>query len=278
MIMNKFTFLSYNQIFGDEKINIIKKYGSKSAITDFSILLDGFVLNDFHVFGGYSLNDRTGMWLTKTSYDDDSVFVVDHRGYKNTINNLRRQCGARPVLLWNKNFNDFVSYDTIFEIEYGEYPQTVVCESNTHQLELLYELDKLNLTGKKYIVDTAHRSNSNALFMARDFIEYEYNGNKYIRFVTDDSYSNGNLLSDGKTIYSHHVYWIQVEPIKWIVDFNENIILSKNILFAGVQYNNYNKINSTFEESDMYLYLNEIFAKNIEPSKKREKKLIKSLR
>lgn len=276
--MNKFTFLSYNQIFGDAKNDIIKKYGSKSAITDFSILLDGFVLNDFHVFGGYSLNDRTGMWLTKTSYDEDSVFVVDHRGYKNKINNLRRQCGARPVLLWNKSFNDYGCFGNIFEIKYGEYPQTIVCKESSHRLESLYQLDKLNLTGKKYIVDSAHRSNSSANFMARDFFEYEYEGKRYIRVVSENSYCNGNLVSDGRKIYPNYVYWINVEPITWIVDTNNNLALSKNILFAGVQYNNYNKINSTFEESDMYLYLNEIFAKNIEPSKKREKILIKSLR
>ena len=41
--MNNFTFLSQKQIFGENALEIFKKYGTKCAITDFSILLGGFV-------------------------------------------------------------------------------------------------------------------------------------------------------------------------------------------------------------------------------------------
>ena len=80
------TLLDKDYIFGNSQIDIIKKYGSKASISDFSILLDGFVLNNYHIFNGYSLKDRTGMWFTKSSYNENFVYIVDHRGYKDIKN------------------------------------------------------------------------------------------------------------------------------------------------------------------------------------------------
>lgn len=269
--MNKITLLSNDQVFGN-KIDIIKKYGSKAGITDFSILLDGFVLNGFHTFGGYSLNDRTGMWFTKSSYDNDNICIVDHRGCKDIKNKLGRQCGGRPVLLWS-NGNNFGK--DIYEANFGEYPQSVATANVSKALSDLYELDELSETGKIYTLDSSHSSGSNAKFMARDFIEYEYNGEKFIRFEVDKSYCNGNFLSDGSRIYPNYSYWICVEPITWIVDEKSGIALSKNILFAGIQYNNYDKENNNFEDSDLYNYLNDVFLCDIVPSKNIGKQLIK---
>ena len=169
------------------------------------------------------------------------------------------------------------SINKIFEIEYGEYPQSVVSENNSRKLEFLYSLEELETTGKIYTTDSARNSNSNAKFMARDFIEYEFEGKKYIRFVTDNSYCNGNLLSDGRKIYPNYVYWINVEPITWIIDLKNQIILSKKILFSGIQYNNYSEINDKFENSDIYIFLNEILVKDILPSYTRNKKLVKTI-
>ena len=43
-----FTFLDEEQVFGDKQLDIIKKYGTKCAITDFSILLGGYVSEDYY--------------------------------------------------------------------------------------------------------------------------------------------------------------------------------------------------------------------------------------
>ena len=45
--MKDFTFLTEEQIFGDDQLDILKKYGTKCAITDFSILLGGYVSGDY---------------------------------------------------------------------------------------------------------------------------------------------------------------------------------------------------------------------------------------
>lgn len=61
-----FTFLTEKQIFGYEKLDILKKYGAKCAITDFSILLGGYVSKKNYTSEGNTRNERTGWWWTET--------------------------------------------------------------------------------------------------------------------------------------------------------------------------------------------------------------------
>lgn len=281
-IMQEMTFLSIEQIFGEKRLEIIKHYGTRCAITDFAILLDGFVLNNYHILGGYSLKERTGSWMTKSSYNDDYSYIVDHRGYKDYSNNLKRQNGIRPVLLCNFIYdylNEFKSItDSIIEFEYGEYPQTVVSEKCSRELEIMYNLGILETTNKFYTTDTTRTDvNSSARFMARDHVEYEYNSEKFIRVVTQNSYCNGKLLSDGRIIHPKNVYWIRVEPITWIMDLNDNIILSKNILLSGLQYNSYDNINHNFDDNSIHHFMNTKLIKDIIPSQKKIRKKVKSL-
>ena len=42
--MSNFTFLTQEQCFGSDKLDILKKRGTKAAITDFSVLLGGWYL------------------------------------------------------------------------------------------------------------------------------------------------------------------------------------------------------------------------------------------
>lgn len=271
--MRECTFLTLADIFGNNQIDIIKKYGNKAVITDFSILLGGFALNGFHL-DRLTLDNRTGMWFTKSFYDDSNVYYVDHRGCKDVTSNLKRQCGARPVLLWNKDINEF-SNNEIFEEQFGEYPQSIAGLMEQFFLENLYNLNELTLTGKRYVVDSSHTRDSNAKFMGRDLAEYEYNGKKYIRFVTDDFNSCEGILSDGAVVKPNNVYWVKVEPITWIFDKKNKMALSKKILFSGIQFNNYDKENILFEKSDIYIFLNNIFLNDIISINESSKQLIR---
>ena len=82
--MSDFTFLTTGQIFGDnntERLDIFKKLGSLSAITDFSILLGGYVNDDYHANRLNNLANRTGWWWTKTCDGDNDARVVVSHGY-----------------------------------------------------------------------------------------------------------------------------------------------------------------------------------------------------
>ena len=79
LCMNNFTFLTDEQIFGNDRLDILKKYGTKCAITDFSILLGGYV-SDYYTSEGNSRKDRTGWWWTKSSDGANDARVVDSTG------------------------------------------------------------------------------------------------------------------------------------------------------------------------------------------------------
>ena len=46
--MSKFTFLTEEQVFSDKQLDIYKKYGTKAAITDISILLGSYVSSNVY--------------------------------------------------------------------------------------------------------------------------------------------------------------------------------------------------------------------------------------
>ena len=49
--MSGFTFLSDEELWESERIGIIEKRGTKAAITDFAILLGGYVTDNYYVDG-----------------------------------------------------------------------------------------------------------------------------------------------------------------------------------------------------------------------------------
>ena len=79
------TFLTKEQIFGDNKLEILKKYGTRCVITDFSILLGGYVSSDYYTSEGNTRKDRTGWWWTKSSDGDDAHAVLRLGGRENGL-------------------------------------------------------------------------------------------------------------------------------------------------------------------------------------------------
>jgi len=276
--MNKWKSLTIDQVIGQKQLDIFKQYGLTSRVTDFYILLDGFVLTNFQLLDSYSLENRTGQWMLQTSCNDDNFNFIDHRGFKGYSSKLNRQKAPRSVLLCDDStyYSTFYqkSLGKIIEVSVCEYPQTVVNEVEEINLEKLYSNNKLNKTGKVYITDYPRINiDSNAIFMSYEHIEYEYNGCKYIRFKTLHSYCNGKVLSNGRRIYPNSVYWIKVEPVKFIVDLRNRVIIPKDLLLAGIQYDNpfCDNPNQIFIDQ----YMNKYFLPNL--IENRPKQLVKKI-
>lgn len=81
-------------------------------------------------------------------------------------------------------------------IIYGDYPQKVVNNrTEIASLNILYSLQKLNQTGKKYrIITNTHNIYS--------YNEYEFNSKKYIRYINN----------------KNKVVWVEVLKIKWKIN------------------------------------------------------------
>ena len=268
--MSDFTFLTEDQVW---KLDILKKYGTKCAITDFSILLGGFVFDDWHTNEGNSRKDRTGYWWTKTPDDGDARAVYnDGDSYDELVS--CRQGGARPALPYSSissiASNEVKGSFGIKEVEYGEYPQTIVDEGYSRELERLYNIGNIRKTGKSYTTDSVCIFSFDDVFKARQHTEYEYNGRKYIRI---DGYYYDKELSDGRKVKDGKPYWVAVEPITWLVDERANIALSKKLIFSGVQFKNRRDYKGDFDRTDIKQFMDRYFSKEIVTSKINCKKI-----
>ena len=264
--MNNFAFLTDEQLFGNNQLDIISRYGTKCAITDFSILLGGYVSSYDYTSEGNTRKDRTGWWWTKSSDGDNDARRVNTCGIIRWSNVIRRDGGARPALPYSSiqqvSSNGVRGASGIKETLYGEYPQTIVDENYSRELERAYNNGSLRTTGKNYTTDSVRYQDYDTNFRPRAHTEYEYNGSKYIRFV-GDSNCDGEVLSDGRTIQSGNTYWVRVEPITWLVDERANIALSKKLIFSGVQFKNRKDYKGDFDRTDIKQFMDNYFSKEI---------------
>ena len=158
--MLDFTFLTEEQIFGNDKqeqLEIFKKRGTIAPISDFAILCGGYVNDDFHYNNNKSLENRSGWYWTKTPHSNNAR-VVDFHGNSSCSTVDLRDGGSRPALPFSSiqkiSTNVVSGNDGIKEVEFGEYPQMSASWDEQEILEDLYNLGSLNKTGKTYTIDS----------------------------------------------------------------------------------------------------------------------------
>lgn len=258
--MSDFTILSRVKVLpGVSPLDIFKVGNTElAAVTDFSILLGA------RSEGKKDLGDSragTSCWWTREvnwgRKGGKKAYIIDCGGQCVMADVDATWVGARPALPYssiksvslNERIRDF---DGIKEIEYGEYPQTVVDEYYSLKLEDLYNYGNLKPTDKKY---TTGKGSVHT--------EYEYNGSKYIRFVADLKY-DGQFLSDGRKVHTGGVYWLRVEPIVWFVDEIADVALSKKVIFSGVEFQGY-RCEVDFDKSSIKEFMDRFFSREIVP-------------
>ena len=260
------TLLDEKQVFGENRLDILKKYGAKAATTDFSVLLGGIPAGQHFTNEGTTLKDRTSSWWTKSNYGN-VIISVGSSGIGFRANIYMRTPGFRPALkysLISKYASNNVVKNDIEEVEFGEYPQMVVDKNCSNELERLYNDNQLKQTGKTYTTDSVYFDDYSTIFCARSHIEYEYKGSKYIRFIADEN-EEGKILSDNRRVKTGKVYWLKVEPIIWLVDRKSDIALCKKIICSGVQFNN-KECEIDFENNDIKHFMDKYLSKDIIPS------------
>ena len=187
---------------------------------------------------------------TPSHYDSDLYivyeFCVTSSGLL-TINNVLHHYGARPVIK-SDNLEELIrnlkktNEDGIEVVEYGKYP------------DLETELNipgnvSLNQTGKIYYYPAKKGLNLDE-FDSRDYPEYEYNGQKVVR-------KGGN--------------YYPVKPVKFYVDRENNMLISKDALFPSPINLDKEDYNGYFETSQLYDFLNNEFIKALKSDKEYKK-------
>ena len=272
--MSDFTFLTEEQCFGNDKLDILKKRGTQAAITDFSILLGAYV-SDYHIDNDSSLEGRTGYYWTKSDDgDNDARVVLDIGGDYNDVS--KRNGGARPALPFSSissiptnGESGKRARDGILEVEYGYYPQKAVAKDMQERLERAYKNRTISRTKNSYTTDSVAYDNYDTSFQPQAHQEYEYNGKRYVR-VNANSYYDGNYftLSNGEKYKDGDSVWLEVSPVKWIVDEKSHMMITEKLIFAGVQFNKESNYHTEdFDKTDIKTFMDRYLSRDLEQSR-----------
>ena len=273
--MSDFTFLTEEQYFGDDKLDILEKRGTKAAITDFSILLGAYV-SDYHIDNDSSLEGRTGYYWTKSDDGDNDARVVNGRGrsYYSSVN--RRNGGARPALPFSSissiptnGESGKRARDGVLEVEYGYYPQKAVSRDMQDRLERAYKSGTISKTRNSYTTDSRKYNAYDEKFLAKQHEEYEYNGKRYVRVEANSDFEGDEFqLSNGESYRDGDNVWVEVQPVKWLVDERAKVMITDKLIFSGVQFNytrNYHT--RDFDKTDIKTFMDRYLSRDLEQSR-----------
>ena len=279
--MSNLTFLTQEQCFESEKLDILQKRGTNAAITDFAILLGGWVdkyKNYWHIDGDASLGGRTGYYWTKSDDGDNDTFVVKASGYGQYFDAKIRDVGARPALPFSSidsiptngvSGAQKRARDGVLEVEYGYYPQKAVSRDMQERLERAFERRSLSRTGKKYTTDSRKHDEYDKMFLPEQHEEFQFDGKKYVRVEANSCFDGEEFkLSNGENYKDGDPVWIEVSPVKWLVDENAKIMLTDKLIFAGVQFNHTKDYHTEdFDKTDIKIFMDKYLSKELEQTK-----------
>ena len=272
--MNKnfeLTLLSDGQIWGNSnepQLEVISKYGTKAAITDLCILTGGYLCENtkYNINEDRSLTGRIGWFWTRSN----DVSVVDKEGNRCCSIRYARNGTVRPALQSSVIFSQIYQsrvrrYNGTEEVEFGEYPQYAADSRMQSILESEYNKGMMNKTGGSYTFDSVKYNDYNTGFKPVTYEEYEYQGNKYIRIKANSDFDGGKfMLSNGACYKDGDYVWVEVAPVKWLIDDENNQLISKKGLVSGIRFLD-RKINyyGNFNKTEMYEYLNKYMIKDL---------------
>ena len=256
------TLLSEEEIWGDRQLDVLKKYGNIAAITDLVVLTGGVIVDDrtYTAPDDISLKGRSGGFYTRSSDGYGDVRGVNTNGSRYNYYRYKRNIAVRPVLLSSSVFsqispNRVRGYNGTKEVEYGEYPQYAPDSDMQRRLQSEYQSGRLRTTGRDYTFDSTRYNDFSQDFQPVKYEEYEYNGKKYIR-VKANSYYYSLRLSNGEFYKDGDYVWVEVSPVKWLIDDRTKTLVSKRGLLAGIRFHTKDKIyDGDFSTTEMKEYL-----------------------
>ena len=261
------TLLSEQEVWGvngGRQLDVLEKYGTRSAITDLVILTGGYCEDScsYMVPDDNSLKGRTGWVYTRSSDGDGDVRGVNGDGSRYDKYRYTRNGAVRPALLSSFIFsqispNRVRGYNGTEEVEYGEYPQYAPDSDVQRRLENEYKNGNLRQTGRNYTFDKTEYDDYDQYFQPVTYEEYDYNGKKYIRIRANSDYgSNSFKLSNGESYRNGDYVWVEVSPVKWLIDDKTQTLVSKRGLLAGIRFHTKDRsYNGDFSTTDMKEYL-----------------------
>ena len=239
-VFGKFVVSAPNKLRG--RLEVIEKYGATTAIaTDLALATGAFVTD--------TKNNECEYFL-KDFWSFNSLAGINRNGEMITLAGTRRS-SIRPVLVPSNFDSSFSSNDEI--VEYGEYPQDAASLAMQKELNDAFMNRYLKNTGMEYTLDETSCIEEKP-FIPNALFEFEYKNKKYI-CVKVDSFHYEVQLSNGGKYYRGDEVWIEVSPVRWLVDHKAKKLVSSKVLLSGIRAcSEKNPINH-FEYSEIKEYL-----------------------
>ena len=268
------TLLSEGQIWGnssESQLEVIRKYGTKAAITDLCVLTGSYLCEDtdYNIDEDKSLTGRTSRFWTRS---DDGVYHVcgvNLTGNRSNKHRYQRNGVVRPALQSSVIFsqispNRVRGYNGTEEVEYGEYPQNAADSRMQNILESEYNRG-MNKTGRSYTFDSVKYDDYDTGFKPVTYEEYEYQGKEYIRIKANSDFgSNKFKLSNGVEYRNGDYVWVEVSPVKWLIDDRTGILISKKGLVSGIRFLDKNlDYTGDFAKTEMKEYLDRYMLRDL---------------
>lgn len=248
----KARLLTFNEISGKYRLDIIRKKGTTAKATDSA-----------KATGVWSDGKGNAVYYLETPYDGGSGYVIaiEEHGYNFSSSTSRRQNGVRVVL-------EFESINEIFEyggeilegnkLRLGTYSNNAMLKDDQERWSHRLCSGKLEVCGK-YTFDETY--NNNVVYY--NIPIYEYNG-KRATLITINSSFNGELflMSNGEDYRDGDYVWHEVKDVMWDFDKEKLIAVSEDVILGGIQFcnekDNYHS-EEEFPKTNMSKYLNDVF-------------------
>ena len=268
------TLLSEGQIWGnsnESQLEVIRNYGTKAAITDLCVLTGSYLCEDtyYNIDEDKSLTGRTSWFWTRSDDGDNDVRGVYKNGFRFTICRFKRYGAVRPALQSSVIFskispNRVSGYNGTEEVEYGEYPQNAADSRMQNILESEYNRG-MNKTGRSYTFDSVKYNDYDAGFKPVTYEEYEYQGKKYIRIKANSNFDGDRFkLSNGVEYIDGDYVWVEVSPVKWLIDDRTGLLISKKGLVSGIRFlDKKTNYKGDFDRTEMKDYLDRYMLRDL---------------
>ena len=268
------TLLSEGQIWGNDKesqLEVIRKYGTKAAITDLCVLTGSYLCEDtdYNIDEDSSLKGRTSWFWTRSDDNDNDVRAVNKHGDRDDLFRYLRYGAVRPALQSSVIFsqispNRVRGYNGTEEVEYGEYPQYAADSRMQSILESEYNRG-MNKTWRSYTFDSVKYDDYDTGFNPVTYEEYEYQGKKYIRIRANSDFDGNKFkLSNGVEYRDGDYVWVEVSPVKWLIDDRTGILVSKIGLVSGIRFLDRNhNYKGDFSRTEMKEYLDRYMIRDL---------------
>ena len=252
--MKKFRLISNKDIWGKGK-KILGERTYKAEATDFGIVTGTATRYDKKTEG----NVRVGKyWIdgTRTNYVDDRSWgggtVIYDCMQVICLNPFDgeevdcRKCGIRLAMDFSsigelqKNKGSVVekNKEGLFEVEYGYYPQTILSQEKKEEIEEKLKSNVLKKTKGSY--STYEDGRNTVEVEGKKHFEYQdTDGRRYVRVnLKDWVWFNGDtplVRDENRNFYDY--LWFEVEPVKWLLDKENKMMVTDKIILGGVIYN-----------------------------------------